>query len=82
MLTRLKVNEAAAHLIGGCSTVKEAAARVGFSDPYHFSQSSRNITEHRQSAFAIPAWEKKDSDRELSQAGDFDPCEGMIRVQS
>jgi AraC-like DNA-binding protein len=38
MLTRLKMNEAAAHLIGGRSTVKEVAARVGFADPYHFSR--------------------------------------------
>jgi AraC-like DNA-binding protein len=38
MLTRLKMNEAAAHLIGGQSTVKEIAAQVGFSDPYHFSR--------------------------------------------
>lgn len=38
MLTRLKMNEAAAHLIGGRHTVKEVAARVGFSDPYHFSR--------------------------------------------
>jgi len=38
MLTRLKMNEAAAHLIGGRYTVKEVAARVGFSDPYHFSR--------------------------------------------
>jgi AraC-like DNA-binding protein len=38
MLTRLKVNEAAAHLIGGRFTVKEVAAQVGFLDPYHFSR--------------------------------------------
>jgi AraC-like DNA-binding protein len=38
MLTRLKMNEAAAHLIGGRYTVKEVAAHVGFSDPYHFSR--------------------------------------------
>ncbi|MDD5262982.1 MAG: AraC family transcriptional regulator [Methylacidiphilales bacterium] len=38
MLMRLKMNEAAAHLIGGHFTVKEVAARVGFSDPYHFSR--------------------------------------------
>ncbi len=38
MLTRLKMNDAAAHLIGGRYTVKEVAARVGFSDPYHFSR--------------------------------------------
>ena len=38
MLTRLKMNEAAAHLIRGRYTVKEVAARVGFSDPYHFSR--------------------------------------------
>ena len=38
MLTRLKVNEAAAHLIGGSYTVKEVAAQVGYSDPYHFSR--------------------------------------------
>ena len=38
MLTRLKMNEAAAHLIGGRYTVKEVAAQVGFSDPYHFSR--------------------------------------------
>jgi len=38
MLTRLKMNEAAAHLIGGRSTVKEAGLRIGFSDPYHFSR--------------------------------------------
>jgi AraC-like DNA-binding protein len=38
MLTRLKMNEAAAHLMGGQYAVKEVAARVGFSDPYHFSR--------------------------------------------
>jgi AraC-like DNA-binding protein len=38
MLIRLKMNEAAAHLIGGRYTVKEVAALVGFSDPYHFSR--------------------------------------------
>ena len=38
MLTRLKMNEAAAHLIGGRFTVKEVGAQVGFSDPYHFSR--------------------------------------------
>jgi AraC-like DNA-binding protein len=38
MLTRLKMNEAAAYLIGGRHTVKEVAAQVGFSDPYHFSR--------------------------------------------
>ena len=38
MLTRLKMNEAAAHLIGGRYTVKEVAARVGFPDQYHFSR--------------------------------------------
>jgi len=38
MLTRLKMNEAAAGLIGGSQTVKEAAAEVGFADPYHFSR--------------------------------------------
>jgi AraC-like DNA-binding protein len=38
MLTRLKMNEAAAHLIGGRYTVKEVAAQVGFHDPYHFSR--------------------------------------------
>ena len=42
MLTRLKMNEAAAHLIGGRYTVKEVAARVGFSDPYHFSRVFKN----------------------------------------
>lgn len=38
MLTRLKMNEAAAHLIVGHHTVKEVAAQVGYSDPYHFSR--------------------------------------------
>ncbi len=38
MLTRLKMNEAAAHLLGGRFTVKEVAAQVGFSDPGHFSR--------------------------------------------
>ena len=42
MLTRLKVNEAAAHLMGGRFTVKEVAAQVGFSDPYHFSRVFKN----------------------------------------
>jgi AraC-like DNA-binding protein len=42
MLTRLKVNEAAAHLIGGRFTVKEVATQVGFSDPYHFSRVFKN----------------------------------------
>jgi AraC-like DNA-binding protein len=38
MLTRLKMSEAASHLIGGHYTVKELAGQVGFSDPYHFSR--------------------------------------------
>lgn len=38
VLTRLKINEAASHLIGGDYTVKEVAEQVGFSDPYHFSR--------------------------------------------
>jgi AraC-like DNA-binding protein len=38
MLTRLKMNEAAEHLVGGRYTVKEVAAQVGFSDSYHFSR--------------------------------------------
>jgi AraC-like DNA-binding protein len=38
MLTRLKMNEAAAQLFLGHDTVKEVAAQVGFSDPYHFSR--------------------------------------------
>ena len=38
MLIRLKMNEAAAHLVGGRYTVKEVAAQVGFEDPYHFSR--------------------------------------------
>ena len=38
MLTRLKMSEAAAQLFSGGHTVKEVAAEVGFSDPYHFSR--------------------------------------------
>jgi AraC-like DNA-binding protein len=38
MLTRLKVNEAAAYLLQGVHSIKEVAALVGFSDPYHFSR--------------------------------------------
>ena len=38
VLTRLKMNEAAAHLIGGRLTVKEIAGEVGYADPYHFSR--------------------------------------------
>lgn len=38
ILTRLKMNEAAAQLFLGRYTVKEVAAQVGFSDPYHFSR--------------------------------------------
>jgi AraC-like DNA-binding protein len=38
MLIRLKMNEAAAHLVGGRYSVKEVGAEVGFSDPYHFSR--------------------------------------------
>lgn len=38
VLMRLKMNEAAAQLAGGGSTVKSAAAAVGFADPYHFSR--------------------------------------------
>ncbi len=42
MLTRLKVNQAAAHLIGGRYLVKEVAAQVGYADPYHFSRVFKN----------------------------------------
>ena len=38
MLIRMKMNEAAAHLIHGWHTVKEVAAQVNFPDPYHFSR--------------------------------------------
>ena len=38
MLTRLKVNEAAVHLLQGVHSVKEVASLVGFADPYHFSR--------------------------------------------
>jgi AraC-like DNA-binding protein len=38
MLIRLKMNEAAAHLIGGRYTVKEVAAQVRFLDAAHFSR--------------------------------------------
>ena len=38
MLIRMKMNEAATHLVGGRLSVKETAAKVGFSDPYHFSR--------------------------------------------
>jgi AraC-like DNA-binding protein len=38
VLARLKMNEAAAWLFLGRHTVKEVAAQVGFSDPYHFSR--------------------------------------------
>lgn len=37
-LLRTKMNQAAEHLLGTGMLVKEAAQRVGFSDPYHFSR--------------------------------------------
>ena len=43
MLVRMKMNEAAAHLAGGRLSVKETAAKVGFSDPYHFSRIFKNL---------------------------------------
>jgi AraC-like DNA-binding protein len=43
MLTRMKMNEAAAHLVGGRLSVKETAAKVGFADPYHFSRIFKNL---------------------------------------
>ena len=38
LLIRFKMNEAAAHLTGGRHTIKEIAAQVGYTDPYHFSR--------------------------------------------
>jgi AraC-like DNA-binding protein len=54
MLSQLKMNEAAAHLIGGRYTVKEVAAQVGYSDPYHFSRASKNIAGLPQPNFKPP----------------------------
>lgn len=55
-LTRKKINHAAEWLMAGEIRVKEAAARAGFADPYHFSrvfrrqmgQSPRSFARRRQ----------------------------------
>jgi AraC-like DNA-binding protein len=56
MLTRLKVNEAAAHLIGGRFTVKEIAAQVGYSDPYHFSRVFKKHQGTAPTRFQVARW--------------------------
>lgn len=42
-LLRRKMNLAAEHLIETGATVKDAAARVGFADPYHFSRVFKSV---------------------------------------
>jgi len=59
MLTRLKMNEAAAHLIGGRYTVKEIAEQVGFSDPYHFSRVFKTYHGTAPTRFQIARWNRK-----------------------
>lgn len=42
-LLRRKMNIAAEHLVENGGLVKEAAERVGFSDPYHFSRAFKSV---------------------------------------
>lgn len=42
-LLRLKMNLAAQHLVENGGLVKEAAQRVGFADPYHFSRAFKSV---------------------------------------
>ncbi|HEY9249435.1 MAG TPA: helix-turn-helix transcriptional regulator, partial [Rariglobus sp.] len=42
-LLRRKMNLAAAFLVQGRGRVKEAAQRVGFADPYHFSRCFKSV---------------------------------------
>ncbi len=59
MLTRLKVNEAAAHLIGGRYTVKEVAGQVGFADPYHFSRVFKKHQGTAPTRFQAARWSRQ-----------------------
>jgi AraC family transcriptional regulator len=42
-LMRRKMNLAAEHLIENGGLVKEAAQRLGFADPYHFSRAFKSV---------------------------------------
>ena len=42
-LLRRKMNLAAEHLVENGGLVKEAAQRIGFADPYHFSRAFKAI---------------------------------------
>lgn len=42
-LLRCKMNLAAEHLLGAGLLIKEAAQRVGFADPYHFSRCFKSV---------------------------------------